>query len=95
MAHQLSENHFKPFAKLHPDAKGRITLGKVSEGVSSYYVSMDELGRLLLEPYMEIPAQEKWLYENKEALRRVKQGLKDAAEGKTHYLGSFSNQENE
>ena len=37
----------------------------------------------------EIPEREKWLFENKEALQHVLQGLKDSFEGRTHYRGSF------
>jgi hypothetical protein len=31
-----------------------------------------------------------WLYENAEALASVKQGLRESAEGKSVYLGSFA-----
>ena len=45
-----------------------------------------------LEPIVPIPIpeRERWLFENPEALAAVKEGLKDSAEGKGEYIGSFS-----
>ena len=75
---------------VRPDAKGRITLGKVAEGVSSYIISTDNNDRIILEPQVEIPAQEKWLYDNKKALYQVRKGLKESADGQLEDLGSFA-----
>lgn len=74
---------------VRPDAKGRITLGKLAKGVSSFAVTEREDHSIVLEPYAEVPAREKWLFENPEALASVKQGLKDAAEGKISKKGNF------
>ena len=41
---------------LHPDAKGRVTLGAIAKGISSYRMVQDDQGRLVLEPYVEIAA---------------------------------------
>jgi hypothetical protein len=79
----------KRLKTVRPDAKGRITLGRVAEGVSSYSVSYDKNNRIILEPMVEIPANEKWLFNNKSALAQVKQGLKDAALGRVKSKGSF------
>jgi len=38
--------------------------------------------QLLIQPVVEIPKSELWLFENKEALEGVKRGLKDVAEGR-------------
>lgn len=75
---------------LRPDSKGRICLGKLAEGVSSFRVSVDERQRIVLEPYAEIPATEKWLFENADARESVRRGLIDAAEGCVADRGSFS-----
>lgn len=75
---------------VRPDAKGRITLGHLTDGVSGYSVTKDKSNKIILVPYVEIPEKEKWLFENKAALESVKRGLKNAAEGKIHDLGSFS-----
>lgn len=68
--------------RLRPDAKGRITLGKLAEGVSSYRARRQKDGKIVLEPFVEIPAEEQWLYKNEEALKAVKQGLADAKAGR-------------
>lgn len=75
---------------VRPDSKGRITLGPLAKGVSSFRVEQQPDGKLLLEPYKEIPAREAWLFENPDALASVKKGLVDAATGKTRKRGSFA-----
>ena len=75
---------------VRPDAKGRITLGEFAKGVSSFRVHQEKDGRLILEPFREIPAREAWLFENPAALAKVRKGLKDAAEGKLSRRGDFS-----
>lgn len=76
--------------KVKPDSKGRITLGKWAEGVSSFAISVDKHNRIILEPYTEIPAREMWVYKNKNVHNKLKRGIKDAAEGKTSSRGSFA-----
>ena len=56
---------------------------------------LDSSGRIILEPFAEIPAREKWLFENKDALDAVRDGLTQAAEGRTGSRGSFSSHANE
>jgi hypothetical protein len=68
--------------RLRPDAKGRITLGKLAEGVSSYRARRQTDGKIVLEPFVEIPADERWLYENEKALESVRRGLADAKAGR-------------
>ena len=87
---QAKKSKFTPVTQVRPDAKGRVTLSKLAEGISSFNVSKDEHGRLLLEPMVEIPAREKWLYDNPEALASVRRGLADAKAGRTKSLGSFA-----
>jgi len=67
---------------LRPDAKGRISLGSLSEGVSGFKVTVDKQHRIILEPLVEIPAHEKWLFNNPTALRQVQKGMEDAAQGR-------------
>lgn len=75
--------------KVRPDAKGRIFLGQLAKGVSSYTLTQDQ-GRLILEPNVEIPAREQWLWDNPVALQKVKQGLMESAAGQAKYRGDFS-----
>jgi len=67
---------------LRPDNKGRISLGRLSEGISGFKVTIDEGHRIILEPLVEIPAREKWLFDNRKALRQIQQGIEEAAQGK-------------
>lgn len=75
---------------IRPDIKGRITLGSLAKGVSSFSITVTKGNRIILEPYVEIPANEKWLFNNKMALNKVKQGLKEASQNKLSHLGSFA-----
>lgn len=80
----------QPIKHIKPDVKGRIYLGKLAEGVSGFTVTVDKHHRIILEPLVEIPAREKWLFDNKVALKSVKQGIEDVKGGKLHDLGSFA-----
>jgi len=75
---------------IRPDAKGRVALGKLARGVSSFRATTDARGRIILEPYAEIPAGEKWLFDNKPALMSVRRGLGQAAAGRVKSRGSFA-----
>ena len=75
---------------LRADAKGRIALGSLAGGASSFRATVDLEGRIILEPFAEIPEREKWLFTSKDALASVNAGLKQAGEGKTQARGSFA-----
>jgi hypothetical protein len=75
---------------VRPDSKGRIALGALAKGISSFRVHKEENGKLVLEPFVEIPERERWLYKNPVALAMVEQGLRESAEGKTVRMGSFA-----
>lgn len=75
---------------LRPDSKGRVALGKLAKGISSFRISVDEQHRIVLEPYAEVPASEKWLFTNSEALASVKRGLADSAAKRVRTRGSFA-----
>jgi hypothetical protein len=75
---------------IRPDAKGRITLGKLAQGFSSFHATQDSAGRIILEPFAEVPAREKWLFENKSALTAVREGLDQSAQGRVRPRGSFA-----
>ena len=84
-----------PTITVRPDAKGRIALGALAKGVSSFRVHQEKDGRVVLEPFTEVPAQEAWLYKKPEALAMVEQGLRESAEGKTIRMDSFAKYANE
>jgi len=62
--------------KLTVDSKKRISLTKLlPAGRISSVTAYKEDDKIILEPMVEIPAREAWLYENKTALEKVKRGL--------------------
>jgi hypothetical protein len=73
-----------------PDAKKRLSLGEALAGATAYNIYRNSLGQLILDPVKAVPASEMWLYENPQALASVKQGLRESAEGKSVYRGSFA-----
>jgi hypothetical protein len=73
-----------------PDAKKRLSLGTALSDATAYNIYRNPLGQLILDPVRTIPASEMWLYENASALSSVKQGLRESAEGKRVYRGSFA-----
>jgi|ERR1700691_1294694 hypothetical protein len=76
------------FAK--PDAKKRLSLGEALRDVTAYNIYSNALGQVILDPVKTVAAHEMWLYENAQALASVKQGLRESAEGKSVYRGSFA-----
>lgn len=75
---------------IRPDSKGRIALGHLANGVSGFAVIESNEHRIVLEPYSEIPAHEKWLFKNKSAMKKVIQGLQDAEAGRFIEKDSFA-----
>lgn len=71
-----------PEKNLRIDNKKRITLGKLAAAeVTSYDAELKENGVIILHPKVEIPAEELWLWQNKEAMASVQRGLDDLANG--------------
>lgn len=70
------------------DSRNRVVLTRVSKKLSSMYKVRMQGETIILEPVVEIPAEEAWLFasENKDLLARIKQGIE---EGGTIDLGSF------
>jgi hypothetical protein len=54
--------------------------------VSSYAASFAADGTITLTPMVEIPARERWLWENKKVLGSVRRGLEQSARGETKPL---------
>jgi hypothetical protein len=73
-----------------PDAKKRLSLGEDLSGATAYNIYRNPLGQIVLDPVKAVPASEMWLYENPRALASVKRGLRESAEGKSVYRGSFA-----
>jgi hypothetical protein len=73
-----------------PDAKKRLSLGEALSGATAYNIYRNPLGQIVLDPVKTVPASETWLYENPQALASVKRGLRESAQGKSVYRGSFA-----
>ena len=74
--------------KLSVDSKKRISLTKLlPSGKISSVMAYKENDKIILEPMVEIPAREAWLYEDKDALEKVKRGLSQKG---TITRGSFA-----
>jgi len=71
------------------DSKGRLLLGEDLAG-TTVLVEKRANGEYVIKPAVVIPASEKWLFDNKEALSSVMTGLKQASEGKVVKSPSFT-----
>jgi hypothetical protein len=80
----IKDSGFEKIAEgVKPDAKKRVVLpGRVREGIT-YHIYENNIGQIILDPQVSIPASEAWLYKNPEVLESVRHGLKDLAEGRT------------
>ena len=68
------------------DDRNRLTLGELLKGSKRVRLYRNNRGEVLVQPVVEIPASELWLFQDKEALENVKKGLKDAAKGRISKL---------
>jgi hypothetical protein len=55
-----------------------------------FRIYINAAGQILLDPALSVPVREMWLFRNPAALRKVREGLTQAAEGDLHDLGSFA-----
>ncbi|MGA3373722.1 MAG: hypothetical protein ABSC48_18395 [Terracidiphilus sp.] len=65
-------------------------MGEALGSAAAYNIYRNPLGQLIPDPVKAVPASELWLFENASALASVKQGLRESAEGKSVYRGSFA-----
>lgn len=73
--------------KIQMDDKYRICLGNFlskeeREQLSSFRISRQEDGKIVLDPLMEIPIREHWIYKNPKALASLMRGIEDAKNGR-------------
>lgn len=81
------KDDFQELATKTIDGRERIALGKYFAGrYKRVRIYKNKAGEILLQPVVEIPASEMWLYQNKKALSSVRKGLKQAKEKKTSKL---------
>jgi hypothetical protein len=68
------------------DERNRLTFGEILKGSKRIRLYRNDRGEVLLQPIAEIPASELWLFRNPEAINDVREGLRDAAQGKVSRL---------
>ena len=80
----IKNDKFQTIAtNVKPDVKKRIVLSKaIFDKDITYHIYCNEIGQIILDPHISIPASEAWLYKNSEARDAVATGLKEASEGK-------------
>lgn len=74
---------------VHPDARGRLTLGSAARD-EDYRVLVNDKGQILLDPVVAIPASEAWLWESPALRASMERALKQAEAGEFEDLGSFA-----
>ena len=84
----------KQKATVSMDDKQRICLTRVlskdeRENFNSFRIYRQE-GKIVLEPVVEVPEKDHWIYKDRKALASLMKGIKDAEEGRLHDLGSFA-----
>ena len=84
----------KHIPTVNMDAKQRVCLTRVlSRDERKHFSSFRiyrEGDKIVLEPVVEIPSKDHWIYKNPKALASLMRGIQDAEEGRLHDLGSFS-----
>lgn len=78
--------------RIQMDDKYRICLGSFlskdeREQLSSFRVTRQDDGKIVLDPLVEIPAREHWIYKNPEALASLMRGIEDAKNGRIVDVG--------
>ena len=68
------------------DERNRLTVGEILKGCKRIRLYRNDSGEVLLQPIVEIPASELWLFQNQEAINGVREGLRDASQRKVSQL---------
>ncbi len=76
------------------DTKQRVCLTRLltkeeRENFNTFRIYRDG-SKIVLEPVIEVPEKDHWIYKDPKALASLMKGIKDAEEGKLHDLGSFT-----
>ena len=88
----LADENFGVMGETRTDAKKRVVLrGKISKHYMAY---VNDAGQILLDPMAMIPARSIKSLDAK-TLASLRRGIKQAKEGKLHYLGSLAKYANE
>jgi hypothetical protein len=72
------------------DAKGRVTLGKLGTDGDGFRVYINDLGQVLLDPIVAIPAREQWLFKDPERAKALDRALAQSEARDVIPLPSFA-----
>ena len=75
---------------IRSDGRGRLTIGQEVVGDTQYRALMNELGQIILDPVVTVPARELWLLQNTEAFASLVRGVEQAKRGELGTFPSFA-----
>lgn len=81
----MKKHEYQKF-KLPLDSRNRVCLTRFltdNQQISSFR-AYQEGSKIVLEPQIEVPAEQGWLYTNQKAKNSVEKGLRDIKAGKIH-----------
>lgn len=76
--------------KVNPDKRGRVSLKGLVDGFEVFEAEKLEDGTIILKPFVQISADEAWLFKNPQALESLKTGIQQAKEGKIKKRKSYA-----
>ncbi len=68
------------------EKRKRVSAGELLGGYKRVRLYRNNRGEILIQPLVEIPASELWLFQNRDTLESIQKGLADAMEGKISKL---------
>lgn len=72
-----------PIKNIRPDSRFRVPLGDLAKGIDGFKVFKDDAGRIILEPYADVPLHEIWVFENPEIIAKLDEGHKQIKNGQS------------
>ena len=78
--HVYSEH---PIKDVKPDSRMRVHLGELAAGVDGFKVFKDEAGRLVLEPYANLPLYELEALNNPKLMAEIDESFKQHRNGQS------------
>ena len=72
------------------DDRGRVTIGPEIVGDTQYRALVNQLGQIVLDPVITVPAREYWLLQNPEDMASVVRGVEQAKRGELGTFPSFA-----
>lgn len=76
--------------KVNPDKRGRVSLKGLVDGFEVFEAEKLEDGTIILKPFVQISANEAWLFKNPQALESLKTGIQQAKEEKIKKRKSYA-----